>query len=323
MTPSETPLFTQTGSISDELDRLEVLTGKIGMNTPAQALELLTRLDKVHAQIGDLDVESASWKVTDTQLNGILARLKAESAQFIRDIGGPQALQQAREEVQPLREQAWWFIDEYLVDKQRSRLRRLLIYGGIAAAVIVILAVVYQAFLKPDPQVAALYRQEMKTRDHMQSGDLEQALEAVETGLKVDPNEPTLLTFRGIILENQGRVDQAALDFTAAGKGFSSREAFYITRGQGYAMINQLDKALADANAALEADSRSARAYLLIGQVHETQGLFQEAIHDYDKAFEIAEQNDQIELAAIARTRTAMLMQMMSMPQSATQTPVP
>ena len=323
MSPSETPTFTQTGSISDELDRLEVLTGKISMNTPEKALELLTGLDITYTQIADLSEDSSSRKAAETQFNAILSRLSAESAQFIRDIGGLRAMKQAREQVNPSPDRSWWFIDEYLVGRQRSRARRLLIYSGIAASVIIILAVLYQAFLAPDPQIAALYSQELKTRDSMQAGDLNQALEDIETGLAIDPTNPTLLTFRGVILESRGSEDQAARDFAAAEKGFSSREEFLITRGQGYTVIKLMEKALADAEAALVADPRSARAYLLAGQVHETQGLYEKALADYDKAFEVAEQNDQIELAAVARTRTAMLMQMMNMPSSGFQTPAP
>lgn len=323
MNSSETHSFTQTGSISDELDRLEVLAGKIGMNAPDRAFELLYGLDRVHTQISELYENSASRKVAETQFSVILSRLEAEGRQFIRDLGGLQALRQAREQVRPSPERTWWFVDETIMNKSRLGLRRMLINGGVFAAILAVLVILYRIFLAPDPQVAALYSQEQRARDRLQAGEYDEALVAIDAGLQIDPTEPTFLTLRGIILEDVGNVKQAAQDFAAAEKVFASREAFLVTRGQGYAMINQLEKASVDAQAAINAAPQSARAYLLLGQVHETQGFYQEAMEDYDRAFEIANQNDQIELAAIARTRTAMLMQMINMPFGATQSPEP
>lgn len=323
MTISESPTFTPTGSISDELDRLEVLTGKIGMNTPDRALELLAGLDRVHAQIDELDEESPSRKVAQTQLNTVLARLNAEGRQFLRDVGGAQAFRQAREKVMPTPDRMWWFVDEQVESKRRSFLRRFLVIGTIVTVVIAVLAFLYQTFLAPDPKVSALYGSEQSARDRLQYGEFDEALSAIDEGLKIDPTEPTLLTLRGIILEIKGAEEQAAQDFSLAEQRFASREIFLLTRGEGYAMANQLDKALEDAQEAVRINPQSPRGHLLIGQVYETQKMFQEAVAAYDRAYEAADQTNQLELAAIARARTAFLMQMIGMPSSNTPTPAP
>jgi hypothetical protein len=65
-----------------------------------------------------------------------------------------------------------------------------------------------------------------------------------------------------------------------------------------------------------------AEAYLLAGQVHEMLGLFREALADYEQAYRAADASEHLELAAMARMRTAMLMQMMNNPAFST-TPQP
>jgi len=323
MTIFESPSFIPTGSITEELDRLEVLAGKIGMNSPASALELLSGLDLVHAQIDELDQQSPSRKVAETQFNMILSRLSAEGRQFLRDAGGVQAFRQAREQVMPTSDRTWWFVDERVESKRRSDLRRFLVIGGIGAVLLVVLAVLYQRFLAPDPKVSALYGAEQSARDRLQYGEFDEALSAVEEGLKIDPSEPTLLTLHGVILDVKGSEEQAAQDFARAEQAFASREIFLLTRGEGYAMVNQLDKAMDDAQEAAQINPQSPRAHLLIGQVHETQKSYQEAIAAYDRAYEAADQTNQLELAAIARARTAFLMQMIGMPSVETPTPAP
>ncbi len=323
MTISESPSFIPTGSITEELDRLEVLAGKIGMNSPASALELLSGLDLVHAQIDELDQQSPSRKVAETQFNMILSRLSAEGRQFLRDAGGVQAFRQAREQVMPTSDRTWWFVDERVESKRRSDLRRFLVIGGIVAVLLVVLAVLYQRFLAPDPKVSALYGAEQSARDRLQYGEFDEALSSVEEGLKIDPSEPTLLTLRGVILEIKGSEEQAAQDFARAEQAFASREIFLLTRGEGYAMANQLDKAMDDAQEAAQINPQSPRAHLLIGQVYEMQKSYQEAIAAYDRAFEAADQTNQLELAAIARARTAFLMQMIGVPSVETPTPAP
>jgi tetratricopeptide (TPR) repeat protein len=297
------------GSISDELDRIEVFVGKIGMNRPEQATEILYRLDAVMTALRSLENE-VSIKQAEGQLEGILARLRREASLFLRDLGGANKLRAEREKASPPEENWWWWLDEFVVTRRKASARRSLITFGILAGVLAVLAVVYQLFLAPPPEVAARYMHEQSARDRMMSGELDTALDEVEQGLSYVPGDPTLLTLRGVVLESQGDLQGAERDFAAAEQGIGSREDFLTLRGQAYLMIDDTDRALVDAEESVQINPDLARGYLLIGQVNETKGFFAEALASYERAYEAAEKAGQTEMAALSRTRIAMMMQM-------------
>lgn len=297
------------GTLSDELDRIETLVGRVGMNSKEQSREILSRLDEVYPEIQNLENET-SRKTAEGQLAGISGHLHSEAGQFVRDLGGAAALKNLRTERQPSQDQWWWYLDEYLDQRRKASLRRsLFVMGGLALA-LVILAVLYEAFLAPDPAVSARYGHEQLARDYLLNNDLDQALSEAEQGLTYAPQDPALLILKGVILEKQGETEEA-LQVMEAGEQYSAtREDFLLTRGEAYSLANQPEKALADVEELLMANPDMPQAYLLAGQAYEVLGDYLKALEEYDKAFDAAEATDQSELAAIARTRTAMIMQL-------------
>jgi tetratricopeptide (TPR) repeat protein len=299
-------------TVGDDLDQLETLAGRIGMISAKQAFKILYGLDSAYSRIQEMEEDSPSRKLAETQLNDISARLHTEANQFLRNLGGAEPLRQARETVKPPKENDWWYVDVWLSDVFRSAMRRVFIYAGAAVAFLVIIVLLYNRFLAPDPKAVALYGHQQSTRDLMMSGDFKGAMKEVDQGLQVDPKDPTLLIFKGLLLEHEGQIDQANQEYAAAQQATTTREDFLLTRGEGYIMVNQPDKALADAQEAVKADPQSAPAYLLLGQVHEAQMNYQDALNDYNNAFDAAQKGNHPELAALARTRVAMLLQQMN-----------
>lgn len=299
-------------TVGDELDRLEVRAGKIGLITSAQAFELLSRLDTVYHAIQQLDLDGQSRKIAEAQFDGIVSRLHTEAGQFVRDLGGVQELQKAREKINPPPEYVWWYLDQHLNEKRRTSLRKILIVGGIILTLVIALVVVYNAFLAPDPQVVAVYTHQQTAQDFLMKGELVQALEEVDKGLEIKTDDPDLLVVKGIILEKMGRFDEAAEIFTTAEMITAAREVFLVARGQAYLMSGQPEKGLADAQEAIQLNPSYTQAYMISGQAHELLLENNAAMDDYEKAFEAAEKAEQVELQAIIRTRMAMLLQMMN-----------
>jgi tetratricopeptide (TPR) repeat protein len=134
----------------------------------------------------------------------------------------------------------------------------------------------------------------------------------VNAGLQIPPADPVLQALQGVLLEGLGQTDQAAQAFVKSKTGFQDPVEFYLARGQDYVEMNQPEKAMADAQSAIQADPASGAAYLLLGQAGEMQQNFQGAMDAYNKAYEVADSAKQPELAALARMRIAMLMQTMN-----------
>lgn len=297
-------------TIGDGIDRIEVIVGKIGLNTAEQGLSLLTELDKASERIQALD-DGDTKKALTTQLASALAKLHKNAAPFLRDIGGAHVLKAAREAAQPSEDRPWWFLDEYIASNRKALLRRVSITGGIIVLVLGLLGVLYQVFLAPDPLVAERYSREQSAQEALIMGDFPSALTEVDAGLKVAPADPTLLVLRGVILESSGREAEAEAAFSTAA-GQVKAEDFHLLRAQAYIFANQPDKAYADAQQALQINPDSIQAYLYRGQAQESRLEYSSAMEDYEKAFAIADKTGQGALAAMTRMRIAMLTQLMT-----------
>ncbi len=314
-----------SSTIGDQLDRLEVWAGKIGMNSREQAYALLRGLDDAYRGLQEIENEQ-SRKVAEAQFGGIVAKMRREAGLMLRDLGGRSALAEERARVQPPGEHTWWYLDEHMDHLRKNALRRLLVTGGIIVVAVAVLAVVYQRFLAPDPQVALRYRYAQSAQDTLIQGDYAKGLAEIEQGLAISPRDPELLTLKGVLLELSGEEAAAKATFTEAAGLFERAEDFYVARGQSYAMANQPEKALADAEEAIRRNPDLAEAYLLSGQAHELLQMFQAALADYDQAYITAEATEKLQLAALARMRMAMLMQSMniqSLPTAPAETEVP
>lgn len=314
MEPSQsgTTLDPFKGTIGEDLDRLEVLSGKIGLNRPENALTLLHDLDTNYDRIQQLEEGASSRKVAETQFDVIVASLHKDARLFLRDLGGTAVYQLERAKVKPGPERTWWFLDERIASQRRAAARRVLIIGGAVVIVLVLLGVVYKAFLAPDPQVTAMYALQQSSQDALMNGDLAKSAADIDKGLQIDPKNLTLLVMKGVVLQAQGNSDQAQQVYAQAQQATASQMEFLLARGQAYLMINQSELALADAKSAVALDSSSAQAHLLVGQAYEDMKQYNSAMNEYNLAYDAASKKNQNELAALSRARLAYLMQGMN-----------
>jgi tetratricopeptide (TPR) repeat protein len=257
------------------------------------------------------------------QIDAILARLQNEANTFLRDLGGKEALRRLRVERTPPAENSWWFLDEWLAQRRRESTRKNLRSLGITAMVLVILAVLYQAFLAPDPALLAQLRHEQSSRDALMTGNFAEALAQVEQAEQYDPQNVELLVLKGVILQLSGKTEQAGPVFNQAEQAAESREYFLLTRGQTYLMAGDLDAAMADVDMVLAENPQSPSGYLLVAQVYENQGEYLRAYDSYQQSSSLANAQEQPEIAALARTRLAYLVQIMNSPMLELTVPPP
>lgn len=299
-------------TISDALDRLDIPASKIGLITAEEAVELLKGLDTVHVRMLELEQGSQSRKTAEAQLNEIIAKLRKEARQFIRDLGGSQVLQQARAEVNPPADHSWWYLDKWLEEKHQAAFKRSMLTVGIVAVILIVLAALYNRFLAPDPQESARFGHQQSATDRMINNDFKGALQEIELGLKISPTNPELLVLKGVAQEQLGQTAQSAESFRVAEEGYEQKEDFLLARAQAYLIASQPEKVLADVRAVIGLNPQSASAYLLRGQAHEAQKKYNEAMDDYNLAFRAADATGRSELAAMSKIYIAMLTQTMN-----------
>ena len=81
---------------------------------------------------------------------------------------------------------------------------------------------------------------------HSQAGRYDQALQAFDQALKLKPNDPALITYKGIVYYAQGQNDRAMKEFEAAIKLNPSFGRAYYQRGMIYENQEKYHQALAD-----------------------------------------------------------------------------
>jgi tetratricopeptide (TPR) repeat protein len=79
-----------------------------------------------------------------------------------------------------------------------------------------------------------------------QAGKYDQALQAFDQALKLKPNDPALITFRGIVYYARGQNDLAMKEFEAAIKLNPSFGRAYYQRGMIYQNQEKYDLAVTD-----------------------------------------------------------------------------
>jgi tetratricopeptide (TPR) repeat protein len=81
---------------------------------------------------------------------------------------------------------------------------------------------------------------------HSQAGRYDQALQAFDQAMKLKPNDPALITFKGIVYYAKGQNDKALKEFETAIKLNPNFGRAYYQRGMIYEKQEKYDQALAD-----------------------------------------------------------------------------
>ena len=304
----EQKALTPADEVRDSLAQLEAAVARLGRSQRSEALAILGLFDAVSARLAELHAGGQVLRAEEARWEAIAATFKRKAGAFLRKLGGAGALEDARRARQPDPAAWWWFIDRWLAEKRRAQLRRLLIGAAAAAVVLVLLGVLYERFLAPDPATRERLRHEQAADGLAMDGDLAGALAEVDQALTFAPGDVVLLVFKGVLQQKLGQF-VAEATFAAAEKAAGSREVFLITRAQMYMRVGDGRAMLADAREVVTTNPQSAAGHLLLGQANEILGNSQVAIAAYEKAGSLADAQNNPQLAAIARMNLATLLQ--------------
>lgn len=216
----------------------------------------------------------------------------------------------ARNLYQPPSDSWWWRADEILAAERKVKIWRGLRGAGIAAAVIVLLAVIYQNFFAPDPALQASMIHQQQAENSLIEGDYENALREAGEALVQTPDESGLLILKGVIEESLDQPEAASASFDNAREMLIDNEDFYTYRSVLYLMTGQAESSLADSVAALKINPDSVISYLNMGQAYTLLEDYPAAIESYQLADETAIRTGNTQLQAVARINLAQVLQM-------------
>lgn len=307
---SLTPADEVRSVLSDCEQALGSLPGSGG-----RALAILHGLDRLHDLLPELETRGMDLRSERTRLANLEAELLRLAAALVRELRAVGGLSTARQAVPVDRTRWWWYLDEHAGQQRWSQARRVLLGAGVAAAVLLVLALVYQRFMAPDPVVVRSLELRSQGETLAQAGDYNAALAKLEEAQALVPSDGELFVWRGVLAALAGEPTRASELFDAAVPLFDGQSAFLIARAQTYLQLQDADGALADAAAVLKGDPESPEGLLVQAGALEAKGLDGQAVDSFEAASRYAEQRGMDELSAVARFRMGLLLQRAGIPQ--------
>jgi tetratricopeptide (TPR) repeat protein len=304
-----TPPRTQLGDLRDLLTNIEKHITKLKEIDPEEALAIPSLFDQAQRRLAALANAGVNVGSEESHLESLLRQFHSHDSLFVRRVGGPTVLRQARQAQQPDEDHWWWYVDEALASRRKSTLLRWAV--GFLVLVVAVLGFnsIYQRFLAPDPAVQASYGLRQNAENALITGDPQLALENVNEALTYTPDNAYLYLLQGVIYLTLEKPDAAEKSFDIARQKFQDDEIFYAERAGLYAIIGQAELAIEDANTAIAINPDMAYAYIHRAQAYETMGDLSAALADYELASEIAEQTGDAEIQVFARMRLAQLLE--------------
>ena len=309
-------------TLSDLMDGVESDFGRLGGNSGKVAEGLLLKLDEIQVRLAKLREDDRELGAEASQWNYIGALTRKNARLIIRQVGGVGCYKELRAAHSPDSSRWWWYLDEYLLQEQKTSLKRLLRGVLIGIGVIAILVVAYERFLAPSPQLRAKLNHQDAAFTQVAAGNLASALDETNQGLTFMPEDVQLLMLKGVLLQKLNRAVEADQVYSQVLSKQQGRENFLAMRALLWVQMNDPALAEMDALEMITTNPQSAQGYYYYGLSQELLGKTEQAINAYQKASTLADQLGQDELNATIRMHMGFLMQSVQVKPFATESPV-
>jgi tetratricopeptide (TPR) repeat protein len=206
----------------------------------------------------------------------------------------------------PERDRWWWYLDEELATQRRSTLRRRLLVGGIISLAVLLLYGAYQRFLAPSPEVQQRIGLMQRADQHIEAGDLDKAIARYEEAAAVDPDDPEVQLWLGVLYDQVGQRGAAIEALQAARRSTPSMFNYFLFRSRIYLQLELLEEASSDILAALALDPQSSQGLFLLGDLLERQGNYTEAM---DVFLKVSLEAEDPALQVLSKVRYGMLLE--------------
>ena len=277
----------------------------------AEALDLLRRLDRISVALDVLRDRGMDVRPEEARLESIQDMLTAKTKVLLKELRAVGGLARARAEENPLppEDHWWWYLDLTQKKRQWMQLRRMLIFAGIGVALLTIGAVAYNKLVPRNAVLEAKLNHVGSAESYLAQGDVDAALREYEAARSLDPSDPDVLVWLGVLYESQGRAQDAQSAFEQAESLAGSRAEFLVLRGMAYGQLGDADRALADGQEAVRLDPNLARAHLVLAGAYEAKGNINAAMDELEATANLAHEQGNDSLYVIAKTREGMLLQ--------------
>jgi len=298
----------QETGILNEADALRALIGeceKALVVIDAQNVRLLlTSLAEAHRLLDGLRTSGADVRAEEARLQTVAERMIRNAGQIVAAVGGTQKFIALRRQIAPHLRERWWNLEEEVAAARRQLLRRFAIGAAALVAIGIAGFLLRGVLFPPNPVGDAVFAAQAALRE----GDVQKAIEAIESGLGVEPASATLLIWKGVLLERQNNPSGSAAALETARSALGEKD-YLLEKAQVNLLLGENDRVIADMTYLIETTPDPAEAYYIRATAFENKNELWRAIRDLEAASEIAERIGNDTLFATARVRMGVLMQ--------------
>lgn len=312
--------LTATDRLRETLDELERQIGVLGRSSPEEVRRIPSLLDEATVQLTELKGKGGDFLAEEVRLQSLYARLERKAAAFLNAAGGAPALAAIRPVDVP-ESHWWWHIERIVAEQRRAWLKQVLRIAAIVVAVVIVAAIIYQAFLAPDPAVRERALRIDAAGALAEQGDYAGAIQEIQVAQTAVPDDPYLLIMEGAYYEQLGQTESAEQAFGAAKRLAEDESNFLIMRAEVYLRTFQPARALEDLRVVLAREPEKAVAYYLQGVAYQNTGRLQEAVTSFQLAADYASAAGDTQLEGMSRVQISYLLQQMVVPALTTPTP--
>lgn len=290
----------------------EVEDGSLSLNRKDKAamLDYLAKMDAIQRIF--LEMKSGAGPDLTAEKNvfeTVQTRVLKDAAVILRKLGGVEGLKAARPADVTEADFPWWFADRYVARQIARRIRNLIQALIILAAIGLVVVVLFNTVLKPDPVIVEQTRHyEMANNALLMDQDLDLALAEIEQSLALVPDDLDALVFKGVVLELSGRTYEAEQVFEQANEiTGSAPERVLFLRGRLLLQLGRPEEAKALAEEAIDINPDFAEGWFLMGQIYEQLNQIPQAFDAMNIAADLALEQGNEQLYAIIRVNMGYL----------------
>ncbi len=253
-------------------------------------------LAKISNSGADLAAERERW-------NGIEAQITRNASRIIGALGGTRAYATLRANTGGDASHPIWQLDALLAAQRARQLRKIGLTFAVIAMLLLAGYLLRDTLFPPDP-IGDATRGALVA---LENNDPQAALTRLDSALTLSPTQPTLLLWKGVVLEqlhdprSVGVFQQASALIPAEDLLFE-RAVIYASLGRGLATLTDIE-------AVLSLNPNRPEAYFVQATGFELTDQRDKAIAALQKTAELAEAQDNSSLYASARVRLAQVMQ--------------
>jgi tetratricopeptide (TPR) repeat protein len=299
--------------LRSDIRTAELAVAKIRPGIDAdQVTDLLYLLDRIANGYQELNESGVDLRPEASRIETVHGIMQEKGPVAVRALWERGGLAQLRAEINPPPEHWWWYLDQYVAERKKQRVRRLLIGTGITVLVLAVLVTAYMLFLRPDEATRMRYEHVFDAEASLQEADYAAALESYQQAYQIAPDDPEVNLMIGIMYEALDRPAEAADQYAMTEALYETPALFLAMRSQKYSLLGWYDQAEADGLKAIEADDQLPIAYCALASAYEGTIQVREAIDALQTCADLARAQGQDQLYVIAASRLATMLQMPS-----------